>query len=101
VAKKSVTARNRKRIKLVNKYAKLRDALKQTLKSVNASYEEQEQARRKLQSLPANSSPVRVSRRCRVCGRPRAVYRKFALCRICLRELSMSGEVPGVVKSSW
>jgi len=44
---------------------------------------------------------VRAYTRCRRCGRPRAVYRQFGLCRICLRELAHSGEVPGVTKSSW
>ena len=44
---------------------------------------------------------VREYTRCRRCGRSRAVYRKFMLCRICLRELAHAGEVPGVTKSSW
>ena len=44
---------------------------------------------------------VRVRNRCKVCGRPRGFYRKFQLCRICLRMLALQGEVPGVTKSSW
>jgi small subunit ribosomal protein S14 len=44
---------------------------------------------------------VRAYSRCRRCGRPRAVYRKFGLCRICLRELAHNGEMPGKTKSSW
>jgi small subunit ribosomal protein S14 len=44
---------------------------------------------------------VRAYSRCRRCGRPRAVYRKFGLCRICLRELAHNGEIPGMTKSSW
>jgi small subunit ribosomal protein S14 len=44
---------------------------------------------------------VRTHNRCRRCGRPRAYLRKFALCRICFRELALSGEIPGVVKASW
>jgi small subunit ribosomal protein S14 len=44
---------------------------------------------------------VRYKNRCRSCGRPRSFYRKFQLCRICLRLLALSGEVPGVTKSSW
>ncbi len=43
----------------------------------------------------------REYRRCNVCGRPRAVYRKFGLCRICLRDLAHKGEIPGMTKSSW
>jgi small subunit ribosomal protein S14 len=45
--------------------------------------------------------PVRVHSRCRRCGRPRAFLRKFALCRICFRELALAGEIPGIVKASW
>jgi len=44
---------------------------------------------------------VREYHRCKVCGRPRAYYRKFGLCRICFRELAHKGELPGVRKSSW
>jgi small subunit ribosomal protein S14 len=44
---------------------------------------------------------VRYRNRCKRCGRPRAFLRKFALCRICFRSLSLAGEIPGVVKSSW
>jgi small subunit ribosomal protein S14 len=45
--------------------------------------------------------PVQAYHRCRVCGRPRAYIRKFALCRICFREMALTGRLPGVVKSSW
>ena len=44
---------------------------------------------------------VRKYNRCPRCGRPRAFYRRFRLCRICLRELALKGELPGVVKASW
>ena len=44
---------------------------------------------------------TRAYTRCRKCGRPRAVYRKFGLCRVCLRELAHAGELPGVTKASW
>ncbi len=44
---------------------------------------------------------VRSYNRCRRCGRPRAYMRKFGICRICFRELALSGEIPGVVKASW
>jgi small subunit ribosomal protein S14 len=52
----------------------------------------------------ANSTPkfkVRAYTRCQRCGRPKAVYRKFGLCRICLREMAHRGELPGITKSSW
>lgn len=44
---------------------------------------------------------VRVRNRCKVCGRPRGYYRRFGLCRICLREMALKGEIPGLTKSSW
>ena len=55
----------------------------------------------KLASLPRNSSRVRVQNRCEITGRPRAVYRKFRLGRIMLRDLASKGQIPGMVKSSW
>ncbi|MBU1150839.1 MAG: type Z 30S ribosomal protein S14 [Pseudomonadota bacterium] len=54
--------------------------------------------------VKANRKPkfsVRGYNRCPLCGRPRAYYRKFDMCRICLRNLSLKGEIPGVIKSSW
>ncbi|MBC8171226.1 MAG: type Z 30S ribosomal protein S14 [Anaerolineae bacterium] len=44
---------------------------------------------------------VQVRNRCKRCGRPRGYYRRFGLCRICLREMALRGEIPGIVKSSW
>jgi len=44
---------------------------------------------------------VRKKRRCRICGRPKGYYRKFDMCRLCLRELALKGEIPGLAKSSW
>lgn len=52
----------------------------------------------------ANATPkfkVRGYNRCPICGRPRAYLRKFGVCRICFRNLSLKGEIPGVIKSSW
>ena len=54
-----------------------------------------------LQKLPRDASPVRQVRRCQVTGRPHAVYRKFGLSRIKLREAAMRGDVPGLKKASW
>ena len=65
------------------------------------SYEEKMAAFEKLQKLPRNASPSRVTRRCSLTGRPHAVYRKFGLSRIKLREAAMRGDIPGLVKSSW
>lgn len=54
--------------------------------------------------VKANSKPkfsARQERRCQLCGRQRAVYRKFKLCRICFRNLALDGMIPGVKKASW
>ncbi len=102
MAKKSMVAREFKRMKAVKRYAQKREALKEIVRKV-AQYSEEERlvAQEKLQALPRNASPVRLQRRCRITGRPHAVYRKFGLSRIKLRELAMRGEVPGVRKASW
>ena len=65
------------------------------------SPEDRYEARLKLQKLPRNASPVRLRNRCALTGRPRGYYRKFKLSRIALRELASSGQIPGMVKSSW
>ena len=101
MAKKSMIAREQKRIKMVAKYAEKRAALKAIMNDQNASSEERYEASKKFQKLPRNSSPSRVVRRCQVTGRPHAVYRKFGLSRIKLREAAMRGDIPGLVKSSW
>ena len=101
MAKKSMIAREHKRIKMVAKYAEKRAALKTIMNDENASSEERYEASIKCQKLPRNSSPSRVVRRCQVTGRPHAVYRKFGLSRIKLREAAMRGDIPGLVKSSW
>jgi small subunit ribosomal protein S14 len=101
MAKTSMVNRDVKRKKLVTKFAARRDALKKTISSVNASYEEKMEAAVKLQKLPRDSSPSRVRNRCELSGRPRGVYRKFGLGRNKLRDLAMKGEVPGVIKASW
>ena len=101
MAKTSMVERERKRIKMVAKYAKKRAELKKQIKDVKLSQEERIAAQEKLQKLPRDSSPIRVQRRCRITGRPHAVYRKFGLCRNKLRETAMRGEVPGLRKASW
>ena len=63
--------------------------------------EERLKLQSKLNEPPRNSSHVRIRNRCKLTGRTRGTYRKFGLSRIKLRELSMSGSLPGVVKSSW
>ena len=101
MAKKSMNAREVKRIKTVAKFAEKRASLKAIVNDTNASSEERYEASIKLQKLPRNSSPSRVVRRCQITGRPHAIYRKFGLSRIKLREAAMRGDIPGLVKSSW
>ena len=101
MAKVSMIARENKRIKMVQKFAKKREELKKTISDMNVSDEERYEARLKLQKLPRDTSPVRLQRRCQITGRPHAVYRRFGLSRNKLRELAMNGDVPGLVKSSW
>ena len=65
------------------------------------SLDEKANLYRKLQSLPRNSAPTRITRRCFVTGRPKAVYRDFGLSRHVLREMAHACLLPGVIKSSW
>ena len=101
MAKKSMKEREFKRQKQVARFAVKRAALKAIIASPSASDEEMWDAQQKLQKMPRDSSAVRLQRRCRVTGRPHAVYRKFGLSRIKLRETMMRGEVPGLKKASW
>jgi small subunit ribosomal protein S14 len=89
MAKTSVLARNKKRMKLVAKYAVKRAALKAVGDAEG------------LQKLPRNSSPVRLKNRCAISGRPRGYMRTFGLSRIQFRELALDGKIPGVKKASW
>jgi len=101
MAKTSMVERERKRMKMVAKYANKRAELKAMVKDLSLAPEERMAAQEKLQKLPRDASPIRVQRRCRITGRPHAVYRKFGLCRNKLRETAMRGEVPGLRKASW
>lgn len=100
MAKKSMLVRGLKRAKLVEKYRERRNELKRLIKSSD-DFQVIMECQEKLAKLPVNSNPVRHSTRCQQCGRPHAVYRKFSLCRICLRQQLMVGNVPGGRKSSW
>lgn len=100
MAKRSMIERELKKAKLVEKYQAKRSELKLQVKKSN-NYDERVELLAKLAKLPVNSNPVRHTKRCEQCGRPHAVYKKFGLCRICLREYLMNGQVPGGRKSSW
>ncbi|MCC5636874.1 30S ribosomal protein S14 [Nostoc sp. CHAB 5844] len=100
MAKKSMIEREKKRVKLVAKYAEKREALLEEFRQAE-SLEDKLDAHRKIQQLPRNSAPNRRRNRCWVTGRPRGVYRDFGLSRNVLREWAHEGLLPGVVKSSW
>ncbi len=89
MAKESMKARERKRQKMVEKYAKKRAALKAAGDFVG------------LQKLPRNASPVRLHNRCQLSGRPRGYMRQFGISRIEFREMALSGLIPGIKKASW
>ncbi|HBH27194.1 MAG TPA: 30S ribosomal protein S14 [Rhodospirillaceae bacterium] len=101
MAKVSMVERDKKRRKLVAKYAARRAALKATMKDMSKPAGERFQAMLALADLPRNSSKTRVRNRCGLTGRPRAYYRKFGLSRIAIRDLAQLGQLPGVTKSSW
>lgn len=100
MAKKSMIEREKKRERLIAKYAKKREELKQQFESAESQAEKLE-LHRKIQQLPRNSAPVRLRNRCWLTGRPRGVYRDFGLSRHVIREMAHQGLLPGVVKSSW
>jgi small subunit ribosomal protein S14 len=89
MSRKSVIARQRKREKMVAKYAERRKALKEEGDYIGLSL------------LPRDSSPVRLKNRCALTGRPKAYIRKFGVSRIKFRELALAGRIPGVTKASW
>jgi len=101
MAKKSMIQRELKRLKMVEKYSAKRLALKRVIRDINASDDEKELAQKKLNSMPRDSSPSRMRKRCSITGRPHGVYRKFGLARNKLRESAMRGEIPGLTKASW
>ncbi len=89
MAKKSIIAREKKRQRLVAKYAELRKQLKE-----EGRWEE-------LDKLPKNSSPVRLHNRCQLTGRPKGYMRKFGINRVTFRKMALEGKIPGLTKASW
>ena len=101
MAKLSSVQKNLNRLKLIDKFINKRKALKKQIMDKSISIEERLKLQNKLNDLPRNSANIRYRNRCKLTGRTRGVYRKFGLSRIKIRELSMSGDLPGMVKSSW
>ena len=101
MAKTSAIERDKRRRKMVARFANRRTDLKRIASDESLTLEERFQARLRLAKLPRNSSAVRLRNRCEVSGRPRGYYRKLRMSRIALRDLSGAGLIPGMVKSSW
>lgn len=101
MAKVSMIEREKKRQKLVDKYASKRAALKEQIRDPELKLSERVKLSMKLAKLPRNSSATRLRNRCEISGRPRAYYRKLKMSRIALRDLASAGQIPGMVKSSW
>ncbi|MAK76576.1 MAG: 30S ribosomal protein S14 [Nisaea sp.] len=101
MAKKSAIQKDKNRRKLVAQHAAKRARLKAVADNRDLPMEERFQARLKLAEMPRNGAKIRIRNRCEVTGRPRAFYRKFKMSRIALRDLGSTGQVPGLVKSSW
>lgn len=101
MAKLSIINRNNKRQKIVLKFAEKRTQLNKIINNATLSDDERYEARIALQALPRDSSPVRLRNRCSLTGRPRGVYTKFGLGRSKLRDIAMSGKIPGIIKASW
>jgi small subunit ribosomal protein S14 len=101
MAKTNMVEREKRRAKIVKKYAAKRAGLKETIRSPRTSPEARAEAQAQLQALPRDASPTRLRNRCAITGRPRGVYRKFGLARQKVREVAGRGEIPGVGKASW
>ena len=101
MAKLSSIKKNLNREKLINKFSDRRKSLKSKIMKKDIDIEDRLKLQNKLNNLPRNSSSIRYRNRCKLTGRTRGVYRKFGLSRIKIRELSMSGNLPGGGKSSW
>jgi small subunit ribosomal protein S14 len=101
MAKLSQINRNKKREKMVARYAEKRASLKARAENMQLAPEERFAARMKLAKLPRNSAPTRIHNRCDMSGRPKGYYRKLKLSRIALRDLANFGQVPGMTKASW
>lgn len=89
MARESIKARERKRERLVARYAEKRAALK-----AEGDWEG-------LDKLPRNASPVRLHNRCKLTGRPKGYMRKFGISRVTFRDMASAGQIPGVTKASW
>ncbi|MBV8743379.1 MAG: 30S ribosomal protein S14 [Sinobacteraceae bacterium] len=101
MAKTSMVEREKRRAKIVKRYATRRAQLKELIRSPKTSPEERAAAQARLQAMPRDASASRQRNRCAITGRSRGVYRKFGLSRVKIREVASRGEIPGLTKASW
>ena len=101
MAKKSAIQKNVNKAIQVKKNKSRRDRLKTICSDRSIPIEERFEAQLKLAQMPRNGAKIRLRNRCLITGRPRGYYRKVKMSRIALRELALSGQIPGMVKSSW
>ena len=101
MAKKSSIEKNKRRMRMAKQFSARRLKLKTVANDKQLSVEERFEASQKLAKLPRNSAKNRIRLRCELTGRARGNYRKFRLCRMALRELALTGQIPGMVKASW
>jgi small subunit ribosomal protein S14 len=101
MAKTNMIEREKRRARIVKRYAAKRGELKELIRNPRTSPEERAAAQARLQTLPRDASPSRLRNRCNITGRSRGVYRKFGLARQKIREVAMRGEIPGLTKASW
>jgi len=101
MAKVSAFTKNKRREKKMKSQSAKRAALKAIIMNRDLPIEERFKAQLKMNELPRDGSKIRVRNRCEVTGRPRGYYRKLKMSRIALREMGNSGQIPGLVKSSW
>jgi small subunit ribosomal protein S14 len=101
MAKTNMVEREKRRARIVKRYAARRAALKELIRSPKTSPEDRAAAQAKLQAQPRDASASRQRKRCAITGRSRGVYRKFGLSRVKIREVASRGEIPGLAKASW
>jgi small subunit ribosomal protein S14 len=101
MAKKSSVEKNKRRERMAKQFGAKRARLKAIASDKSTGMEERFAASQKLAELPRNSARNRIRLRCELTGRSRGNYRKFKLCRMALRELALTGQIPGMVKASW
>lgn len=101
MAKKAMVERELKRQRLVERHRETRAKMREVLRNREISMEERFKVTLKLAKMPRDSSPTRLHNRCEITGRPKGFYRKLKISRIAVRELGGSGQIPGMIKSSW